>query len=285
MEHRPPLLIFKVMPVIIGASGWQYRDWRDAFYPRGVPQKSWLEFYAQRFTCVEINNSFYMLPKEETFASWRERTPDDLHFVVKASRFITHIKRLKDTQESVRRFMEHARHLGDKLGPILLQLPPNLHKDADNLERTISHFGDEKLTVEFRHDSWYDDEISELLKSHDIPLTLADREESPIQPWWKTSKWGYIRFHHGMREPWPCYTRDGLRMWVDKIGEFWGKRGTVYVFFNNDPKCCALDDAITFAEECHKAGLNPTRVPQRQEVTVEGWLGPGRKPTGKLFDP
>ncbi len=271
------------MPVIIGASGWQYRDWRDAFYPRGLAQKNWLQFYADRFRSVEINNSFYMLPKEETFASWRERSAEDLIFVVKASRFITHIKRLKDTEEPVRRFMEHAQHLGSKLGPILLQLPPNLAKDAENLERTIGYFGNVQLTLEFRHESWYDEEIFDLLKRHDIPLTLADREESPIQPWWKTAKWGYIRFHHGMRKPWPCYTRDGLKMWVDRIGEFWGKHGTVYVFFNNDPKCCALDDAITFAEECDKVGLQPTRVPLRHEVTVEGWLGPGKKPGGKMF--
>ncbi len=139
---------------------------------------------------MEINNSYYMLPKEETFASWRERSPDDLIFVVKASRFITHIKRLKDTEGPVRRFMEHARHLGDKPGPILLQLQPNLSKDVANLERTINHFGKVPLTLEFRNESWYDDELFELLKRYDIPLTLADREEAPIQPWRKTSKWG-----------------------------------------------------------------------------------------------
>jgi uncharacterized protein YecE (DUF72 family) len=140
------------MPVIIGASGWQYKDRRDAFYPRGVAQKNWLEFYAERFECVEINNSFYMQPKEETFAAWKERTPKDFHFVVKASRFITHIKRLKDTKEPVRRFMEHAKHLGRKLGPILMQLPPNLQKDVLNLRNTIKAFGKRKLTLEFRHD-------------------------------------------------------------------------------------------------------------------------------------
>src|SRR5690606_3958534 len=260
------------MPVIIGASGWQYKDWRDAFYPRGVAQKKWLEFYGERFRSVEINNSFYMLPKEETFASWHDRSPKDFVFVVKASRFITHIKRLKNTKEPVRRVMEHAKHLRSKLGPILLQLPPNLQKDVTNLRKTIGYFGNVELSLEFRHESWYDDEVHALLKEFNIPLTLADREEAPIQPWWKTANWGYIRFHHGMREPWPCYTRDGLKMWVDRIGKFWGKRGTVYVFFNNDPKCCALDDAITFAEECDKAGLKPTHVPQRQEVTVEGYL-------------
>lgn len=272
------------MAVIIGASGWQYRDWRDAFYPRGLAQKNWLEFHADRFRSVEINNSFYMLPKEETFASWRDRSPDDLIFVVKASRYITHIKRLKDTEEPVRRFMEHANFLGSKLGPVLLQLPPNLHKDAVNLERTIAHFGNARLSIEFRHPSWYDDEIFNMLKVHEIPLTLADRQEAPIQPWWKTSEWGYIRFHHGKRHPWPCYTRDGLKMWIDKISELWGPKKDVYVFFNNDPKCCALDDAITFAEECDKAGLKPTRVPQRHEVTEDGWSGPGRRPGGRMFD-
>lgn len=264
------------MAVIIGASGWQYRDWRDAFYPRGVAQKRWLEFYAERFDVVEINNSFYMLPKPETFEGWRDRSPDAFTFVVKANRYITHIKRLKDVDDSVERFMSHARKLGDKLGPILLQLPPNLKADVDALERTFDLFGNVKLTVEFRHETWYTDEVQDLLKQKNIPLTLADRDEKAIQPWWNTSDWGYVRFHHGLARPRPCYKRAALKGWVDKIGEMWGPDGDVYVFFNNDPRCCALRDAIVFAELCEDAGLRPTRVPERSEVAVNGWKGPRR---------
>lgn len=258
------------MAVLIGCSGWQYRDWRESFYPKGVAQKRWLEFYAERFQTVEINNSFYMLPKPETFGAWNERTPDDFVLVVKANRYITHIRRLKDVGESVERFMTNAARLGAKLGPILVQLPPNLKKSVPALRDTLDVFQGYgvPVTVEFRHDTWYDDEVQDLLASKNVPLTLADREEQPIQPWWVTADWGYIRFHHGVARPRPCYTRDGLKKWVEEIASRWSPDADVYVFFNNDPRCCAVHDAIVFAEECAAAGLKPTRVPRSDEVSV-----------------
>jgi uncharacterized protein YecE (DUF72 family) len=124
----------------IGTSGWQYRDWRPGFYPDKLPQRAWLEFYAERFAVVEINNAFYRLPERDTFAQWRDRTPDDFEFAVKMSRYLTHIKRLKDPAEPVARFLGRAEALGPKLGPVLIQLPPTLTVDVTALEKTLDQF-------------------------------------------------------------------------------------------------------------------------------------------------
>src|SRR5688500_8341579 len=125
------------MQVYVGTSGWQYADWKGRFYPKGVPQRRWLPYFSERFPTVEVNNTFYMLPKPETFVRWREASADDFIFVVKANRYITHIRRLRDAADSLRRFNSHARRLGRKLGPILYQLPPNLKSDVDLLKRFL----------------------------------------------------------------------------------------------------------------------------------------------------
>src|SRR3954465_5222400 len=148
------------MPLIIGTSGWQYRHWRETFYPRGVPQRLWLEYYAARFTTVESNAAFYRLPEAATFASWAERTPDDFVMAVKASRYLTHILRLNEPEEPVKLLVAHARELGPKLGPILLQLPPSMSIDLERLVRTLDAFPpDWRVAVEFRHDSWFTDDV------------------------------------------------------------------------------------------------------------------------------
>jgi uncharacterized protein YecE (DUF72 family) len=126
--------------VPIGTSGWQYRDWRPAFYPKGLAQRLWLEFYAEGFSTVESNNAFYRLPEPSVFRAWADRTPDDFVMAVKVSRYLTHLKRLLDPAEPVDRFLKHARHLGSKLGPVLLQLPPQLHADLGRLEEALEQF-------------------------------------------------------------------------------------------------------------------------------------------------
>ncbi len=257
------------MPVLIGTSGWQYKHWRERFYPQGITQATWLEFYAQRFQTVEVNNSFYALPKPETFAAWARRTPDDFVVVVKASRYLTHIKRLKDPAEPVGRLMENARRLGGKLGPILLQLPPNLAVDAGALAETMSLFKpEEQLTVEFRHDSWYSDAVRAVLTERGAAHCLVDRNGEPVGPLWKTADWGYLRLHHGLSAPVPCYSRKDLANWARRLSDMWEPSADVYVFFNNDPEGCAVRDAIWFAEECERVGLRPTRVPELGEVKV-----------------
>src|SRR5829696_4658214 len=147
------------MTVWIGTSGWQYDDWRGPVYPRGLPLKAWLESYAARFATVESNNAFYRLPERATFESWAERTPDDFRMAVKVSRYLTHIKRLRGPAEPVERFVRRVRGLGPKVGPVLLQLPPQLAFDADRLSRALDRFPDElRGAVEFRHASWFRDE-------------------------------------------------------------------------------------------------------------------------------
>ena len=154
------------MPVLIGTSGWQYADWRGRFYPRGLALAKWLEHYASHFETVELNNSFYRLPDEETFARWRAATPTGFLFSVKASRYLTHVRRLKDPEEPVHRLMEHARGLGRSLGPVLVQLPPNLALDVGALEAVLKAFPRRtKVVFEPRHESWFVEEVADVLRA------------------------------------------------------------------------------------------------------------------------
>ena len=251
------------MAVYIGTSGWQYRHWRERFYPKTVPQKAWLEYYAERFMTVESNNAFYMLPKPETFESWAERTPKDFVMTVKVNRYITHIRRLRDCEESITRFMEHAHRLGDKLGPVLLQLPPNLKINLESLDDSLRALSATKarVAVEFRHDTWFVNEVRDLLSSYGAALCMADRGSRPISPLWRTTDWTYLRLHHGIASPIPCYGRGALRSWVERLNASWAPEEEMWVFFNNDPEGCALRDARIFARESERAGLEATRVP------------------------
>jgi uncharacterized protein YecE (DUF72 family) len=252
------------MALYIGTSGWHYRDWKEIFYPQGVAQKRWLEHYSDSFATVESNNAFYMLPKAETFRAWAERTPGDFVMAVKANRYLTHIRRLREPQEPASRFMENAKQLGDKLGPVLLQLPPNLKIDMENLDETLRQFGNRvPIAVEFRHDTWWTDEVRALLERHEAALCLTDRGSRPNSPVWRTADWSYLRFHWGTGSPDSCYGRAALASWVDRLAELWGPNDDVYVYFNNDPHGCALRDARVFARLAEKKGLNPTRVPKK----------------------
>ena len=256
------------MPVWIGTSGWQYRDWRGPFYPQELRQASWLEHYANRFRVVEVNNAFYRLPEASTFASWAERTPDDFVVVVKASRYLTHIRRLREPAEAVDRLLERARHLGPKLGPVLLQLPPTLAADHTALGETLACFpGDLRVAVEFRHESWFTEETRVLLGKHDAAFCLADSPKRRT-PEWRTASWGYVRLHEGRSSPRPCYGRAALAGWAGRLAGLFAPEEDVYAFFNNDPRGCAVRDAQRFAGAVERAGLVPTRVPSAREVAV-----------------
>lgn len=256
------------MPVLVGTSGWQYASWRGRFYPEKLRQADWLEHYAARFRTVEVNNAFYRLPEASTFSAWAQRTPDDFVVVVKVSRYLTHIKRLKDPEEPVARFMERARHLGRKLGPVLVQLPPNLQADVERLDAALAQFpADVRVTVEFRHPSWFTDETKALLERRGAALCLADspHRETPL---WRTADWGYVRLHEGTASPRPCYSREALDAWAGRVADLWGRDDEVYAFFNNDPLGCAPRDAAVFAEAVEAAGLEATRVPSTRELAV-----------------
>ena len=216
------------MPVLIGTSGWQYRHWAPRFY-RGVQQRRWLEHYAERFATVEVNASFYRLPSRETFTAWAERTPEDLVFVVKASRYLTHIRRLREPEDPVRRLVEAARGLGAKLGPVLVQLPPDMRR-----EETLAAFPpDLRVAVEPRHASWFEPETLRLLERHDAALCMADRPGWRPEPY-RTASWGYLRMHEGRASPRPCYGRAAIDAWARRLAERFGPDEDVYVFFNNE---------------------------------------------------
>ena len=257
------------MTIYIGTSGWQYGHWRPAFYPAGVSQARWLEHYAARFATVESNNAFYRLPSREVFEAWAARTPDDFVMAVKVSRYLSHILRLRDPAEPVGRFVDRVAGLGPKLGPVLLQLPPDLPINVAGLEETLTAFPQHiRLVVEPRHESWWTDEVRRLLEQHNAALCWADRK-GPITPLWQTADWGYLRFHEGRHDPWPFYRPDELREWTDRIASAFPDTADVFVYFNNDPGAAAIDNAITFADCVRSRGRSVSRVPMDRPATLD----------------
>lgn len=248
--------------MVIGTSGWQYADWRVLFYPKGVAQRRWLEHYAREFATVELNATFYRPVQRRVFEGWRERTPDDFVMAVKAGRALTHIRRLLDPEIPLERMIEAARGLGDKLGPLLIQLPPNLSALPERLDAVLRLVPDDlRVVVEPRHESWWTDEVRDVLAHHGAALCWADRLDQPVTPLWRTAEWGYLRFHVGTGEPWPCYDDEVLAGWVRRIDETWQTDSDVYVYFNNDPGGAAIHNAIRFAELARAAGWPVTRTP------------------------
>ena len=262
------------MPVLVGTSGWQYRDWRGLLYPDGVPQRRWLEHYASQYATVENNNSFYRLPSRDTFAAWRDRTPDGFVMAVKASRYLTHIRRLRDPAEPVARLLGAAAGLGPRLGPVLLQLPPNLAADPPLLAACLDQFpaaaraagtGPVRVAVELRHQSWWAEERAARCGRCWPPATrhCAGRTGSATRsarcgarPAGVTSG-----FHEGAAQPWPRYGRQALRSWAERIQQAWPGGADVYVYFNNDPGGAAVRDSAAFAALARRAGLTVTRTP------------------------
>jgi uncharacterized protein YecE (DUF72 family) len=234
------------MPTRVGTCGWQYDDWRDAFY-RGAPKSSWLSEYAKSFDTVECDNAFYRLPTRETFAKWAAALPDGFTMAVKASRFLTHIKRLTDPAEPVQRLLQSCEGLGDRLGAILLQLPPTLHIELARLDATLACFPSSiRVAVEPRHESWWTDDLRRLLEKRGAALTWADRLGRPVAPLWRTADWAYVRLHEGRAHPWPNYGDAALRTWHGRVAENWPRNADVFVYFNNDPGAAAIRNAQTF---------------------------------------
>jgi uncharacterized protein YecE (DUF72 family) len=257
------------MPVLVGTSGWQYADWRRRYYPAGVPQTRWFEQLLGDFATVELNVSFYRLPKREVFEGWRARSPADAVITVKASRYLTHVRRLREPAEPVGRLMDRAAGLGAKLGPVLLQLPPDLQADSTALAETLASFpAGVRVAVEPRHPSWWSDDIRRVLTEHGAALCWADRRGRPVTPPWRTADWGYLRLHEGRAAVWPFYGRRALATWAERIAAAYADAEDVFVYFNNDPGCAAVDNAITFAREVGRLARTATRVPAERPVTA-----------------
>ena len=236
----------------MGTSGWQYADWRGRFYPRDVPAARWLEHYAGVFPTVELNNSFYRLPSEDAFRAWRRRTPPGFVIAVKASRFITHVRRLREPRDPVRLLWSRARLLRDRLGPVLFQLPPTMKADPDRLGEVLTVLpAGMRAAFEFRHPSWNTPAVLDLLDGAGAALVLADRPGARIDPA-VTGGWSYVRMHQGRPDD-PAYTREKLRRWAVRLAVLPAR--DTFVYFNNDTGGAAVRDARTLTEVLGDAGV------------------------------
>lgn len=229
----------------VGCSGWQYKHWRGDFYPAELPQARWFEHYSERFDTVEINNSFYRLPERATFAAWARRAPPDFVFAVKASRFLTHMKKLKDPEEPIERLFSRMRALGSHLGPVLYQLPPGWTVDVDRFRHFVAALpGGVNHVVEFRDPSWYDPAIRRLMSQHGVALCLHDMPGSATGKL-STSPIVYLRFHGSGARYGGGYSDARLRGWAEWLNARRDEGRDVYAYFNNDIGGHAPRDAVT----------------------------------------
>jgi len=231
--------------VRIGTSGWSYAHWRDVFYPPGLPQKRWLEHYCREFSTVELNATFYRLPAETTFSGWSTRTPDGFVFAVKAPRIITHLKKLVGCEPETDRFLSRAKLLERTLGPILIQLAPRFRCDLPRLADFLSQLpSDSRFAFEFRDASWLCDRVYALLHQHNAALVRVSAPRYPDAEA-STADFEYLRMHGEKRLYASKYSDESLSRWADSIA-LWARRGqAVFVYFNNDPRGYAVQDART----------------------------------------
>jgi uncharacterized protein YecE (DUF72 family) len=227
----------------IGCSGWQYRHWRERFYPVDLRLDRWLEHYANTFDTVELNNSFYRLPEADTFAAWARRVPPGFLFAVKASRYLTHLKRLREPGQPLRRLWRRAERLGHHLGPMLYQLPPRWHLDLGRLSAFLDVAPRERRqALEFRDASWYVPSVVELLERGPVALCLHDMPASatPLAP---VGPLVYVRFHGPTGRYRGSYSTQSLTAWADRLVKWAAEGRPVYAYFNNDVDGHAVKDA------------------------------------------
>jgi uncharacterized protein YecE (DUF72 family) len=244
----------------IGTSGWHYEDWSGLFYPSELPKSRWLEYYCGHFDTVEINNTFYHLPKEKTFENWRKQAPKNFLFTVKASRYITHIKRLKEPQEPLETFLGRAKKLQKHLGPVLYQLPPGFHKDLDRLKDflqalsaiRVADLPKKRIAIfEFRHESWFSQDTYKLLSEFNAAFCIHDLVGIPT-PRVITSDIIYVRFHGPTGKYAGNYSKSALRNWAKWLKDNLQHKKAVYAYFNNDYHAYAVYNAKTLKEQFYK---------------------------------
>jgi uncharacterized protein YecE (DUF72 family) len=252
--------------VRIGTSGWSYKHWKGIVYPLDLPPRQWLTHYTGLFDTVELNNSFYHLPSEATFRGWARQAPPGFLFAVKASRYLTHLKKLRDPEDGLKPVIDHARRLGEHLGPILYQLPPWFHVDVGRLRRFLSLLPvDLTHAVEFRDSSWYVDEVREALAEYGAALCIHDLR-GVLTPQWVTGRSVYVRFHGPTARAYAGrYSTEQLGTWAIRMEE-WRQAGhDVYAYFNNDN----AGHAVTNARELRTLrGNSVSRSPDRRTQGV-----------------
>jgi uncharacterized protein YecE (DUF72 family) len=233
-----------VRPVRIGCSGWNYADWRGPVYPPGCPPRRWLAHYATLFDTVEVNSTFYRLAKPAAVARWVEETPADFLFTVKASRYLTHMKRLTDMERGVERLYAGIAPLVDspKLGPVLWQLPENFHRDDERLAGALDALPKGRHAFEFRHPSWFTADVYSLLREHKVALVIGDHPKWPFQSHERTTDWTFVRFHYGRRGRKGRYSDAELDTWARRLAQ-WRRQTEIFAYFNNDWQGFALDNA------------------------------------------
>jgi uncharacterized protein YecE (DUF72 family) len=212
-----------------------YDDWRGRLYPEKLAKRRWLERYAEVFDTVEVNSTFYRLARREAVAGWLQQTPSGFEFAVKASRYLTHIRRLVDIRDGIARFYEPLEPLmqAGRLGPVLWQLPENFHRDDGRLEGWLELLPPGRHTIEFRHESWFVPEVLSMLSAHRVALTIGDHPSRPFQSHEATADWRFVRFHYGARGRAGNYSASELETWARRIAQ-WRRREAVYAYFNND---------------------------------------------------
>ena len=227
----------------LGCSGWYYDSWKERFYPLKLSKSKWLEYYSKHFNTVEVNNTFYRFPNEKTVEGWFKRTPENFKLTLKANQLITHRKRFKDTQSTINRFYNLAKILEDKLGCILFQLPPQKSKDIDFLKNAMEQFDSTKNNViEFRHSSWFDSEVYDLLNESKVGFCSVSAHDFP-DDLITTSDIAYVRFHGiGTEKYRYLYSEEELKDWADKIKK--SGSNELFCYFNNDYNANA-------PENCH----------------------------------
>jgi uncharacterized protein YecE (DUF72 family) len=241
-----------VARALIGTSGWSYKHWETVFYPREVPAPEHLAFFARHFCTVEINYSYYQLPPRKTFELWRRKSPREFLFAVKASRYLTHMKKLKDPEEPLERLMRHASGLGKKLGPVLCQFPRQWKLNLSRLDAfliALEPYRGQRFTFEFRHSSWLTDEVYARLRHHNAALCLPIGWGIPLDIQ-TTADWTYLRFHGGAHSI--SFGDDELRPWARRIREWLDAGFDCYAYFNNDTlengRAPAIDNAQRLRE-------------------------------------
>jgi uncharacterized protein YecE (DUF72 family) len=231
--------------VHIGCSGWVYPHWRELFYPKGVPQRAWLSYYAEHFDTVEVNNTFYRLPSPSAVQGWAEQSPEGFCFAVKISRYMSHIKRLTTVETGLRRFYEPLGPLtgSGKLGPLLWQFPENFHRDTERLAGALEALPPGRHAFEFRHESWFADDVYGLLERHGAALVIGDESSRWVSaPRVRTADWTYIRFHHGSRGRHGNYSESEIDTWARRLSQ-WRRDTEIYAYFNNDWQGFAIRNA------------------------------------------